>query len=43
MDIERLRNIIKSNLVSFNLSAEDIEKITEQLLSDVLGVFRERD
>ena len=43
MDIEKLRNTIKSNLVSFNLTPEDIEKITEQLLQDVLRIFRERD
>jgi hypothetical protein len=41
MDIERLRKTIKSNLVSFNLVPEDIEKITEQLLEDILELLRE--
>lgn len=41
MDIEKLKNTIKSNLVSFNLVPEDIEKITEQLLQDILELIRE--
>lgn len=39
MDIEKLRKIIRSNLVSFTLTPEDIEKITEQLLEDLLKAF----
>ena len=41
MDIDVLRNTIKSNLVSFNLAPDDIEKITEQLLEDILELIRE--
>lgn len=41
MDIDHLRSTIKSNLVSFNLSSDDIEKITEQLLEDILELIRE--
>lgn len=41
MDIERLRKTIKSNLVSFNLSVEDIERITELLLEDILEILDE--
>ena len=41
MDVERLRQTIKSNLVSFNLSSEDIEKITDLLLEDILEIIDE--
>ncbi len=41
MDIDKLKNIIKSNLVSFGLQPEQIEQITEQLLSDILDLMRE--
>ena len=43
MDIDerdsRLKNIIKSNLVSFGLLPEQIEKITDQILDDVILIF----
>ena len=43
MDIEerdnRLKSVIKSNLVSFGLLPEQIEKITDQILDDVIAVF----
>lgn len=41
MDIDVLRNTIKSNLVSFNLAPDDIEKITEQLLEDLIKIIGE--
>lgn len=43
MDVEKLKNTIKSNLVSFNLTPEEITKITEQILQDVLEIIGERD
>jgi hypothetical protein len=43
MDIEErdatLKNVIKSNLVSFGLLPEQIEKITEQILDDIISIF----
>ena len=36
MDVEQLKQIIKSNLISYGLSPEQIESITEQLLEDIL-------
>lgn len=43
MDIDKLRQVIKSNLVSFNLTPEDIEKITEHLLEDLLKLNGENN
>ena len=43
MDIDKLRQVIKSNLVSFGLTPDDIEKITDHLLAVVLDVIRDRD
>ena len=43
MDIDKLRSIIKSNLVSFRLEPGQIEEITEHLLRDVMEFFDERD
>ncbi len=40
MDVERLRQTIKSNLVSSGLLPEQIEAITEQLLADILDLMR---
>jgi hypothetical protein len=40
MDIERMRAIVKSNLVSFNLSAEDIASIVEHIVTDLLEEYR---
>lgn len=35
MDIEQLRQIIKSNLVTYGLQPNEIEQITEQLVADI--------
>ena len=43
MDIEKLRQLIKSNLVSFGLTPEDIEKITEHLIADILDMIDDRN
>ncbi len=40
MDIEKLKQTIKSNLVSSGLLPEQIESITEQLLADILDLMR---
>jgi len=37
MDIERLKKIIKYNLVSFSLSFDAITKISEQLAIDLMA------
>jgi hypothetical protein len=43
MDIEerdvRLKNTIKSNLVSFGLLPDQIEQITDQIVDDVIAIF----
>lgn len=41
MDIEKLRQVIKSNLVSFGLLPEQIEEITTHLLADIMDVIRD--
>lgn len=43
MDIDKLKNIIKSNLVSFGLLPEQIDKITEQLLEDITDLFNNKE
>jgi hypothetical protein len=40
MDIEILRQTIKSNLVTSGLLVYQIEEITEQLLTDILALIR---
>ena len=42
MDIDKLRQVIKSNLVSFGLLPEQIEEITNHLLADLLDVIDDR-
>ena len=41
MDIEKLKQVIKSNLVSHNLPFEEIDKIAEQILYDVMKIINE--
>ncbi len=41
MDIEKLKQVIKSNLVSHNLPYDEIDKIADQILADVLSFIRE--
>ena len=41
MDIESLRHIIKSNLISLGLLPKQIEEITEQMLADIIKLMRE--
>ena len=36
-----VRNLIKSNLVGFNLATDLIEKITDNLCKDILDLFDE--
>lgn len=43
MDIDKLKNIIKSNLISVGLLPEQIEKITEQLLEDITDLFNNKE
>jgi hypothetical protein len=46
MDIDQLKQLIKSNLVSYPLTPEQIEEITQQLSSDIinnLGDSNDRD
>jgi hypothetical protein len=40
MDIETLRQTIKSNLVTSGLLVYQIEEITEQMLADILALMR---
>ncbi len=42
MDIDVLKNTIKSNLVSFGLPSEKIEEITMQLLSDIIELLKKQ-
>lgn len=39
MDIEELRQTIKSNLVTSGLLVYQIEEITEQLLADIVALM----
>lgn len=39
MDIEQLRQIIKSNLITYGLQPNEIEQITEQLQQDILDLL----
>ncbi len=39
MDIEKLKQTIKSNLVSYSIPVENIEKIVENLSRDILEMF----
>lgn len=41
MDIEMLKQIIKSNLVSYPLTPVQIEQISEQLLQDFIKIMRD--
>jgi hypothetical protein len=43
MDIEVLRQTIKSNLVTSGLLVYQIEEITEQILADILALIRNDD
>jgi hypothetical protein len=43
MDIEHLRQTIKSNLVSYGLLVYQIEEITESILRDVLALMVKDD
>lgn len=43
MDIDKLKSIIKSNLISFGLLPEQIDKITEQLLEDITDLFNNKE
>lgn len=42
MDIDVLRKIIKSNLVSYGLQPDQIDAITEQLLADIIDLVKEK-
>jgi hypothetical protein len=43
MDIEKLRQTIKSNLVSSGLLPYQIEEITDHILSDVIALMVKDD
>ena len=43
MDIEVMKQVIKSNLVSYPLTPEQIEKITEQLVQDFIKIIGDRN
>ena len=43
MDINKLKQIIKSNLVSFGLSSEQIEEITDHMLADIMDIMNDGD
>lgn len=39
MDMDILRKIIKSNLISYGLQPDQIDAITEQLLADIIDLI----
>ncbi len=41
MDKEKLKSIIKSNLVSYKLKSDDVEIITYNLYKDILSLIEE--
>lgn len=41
MDMEKLKSVIKSNLVSYKLKTDDIEVITYNLYRDIVGLIEE--